>query len=43
MGIILTFIIAMIAVVAGMILLPFISGFINLFCDEDKDEKEDEE
>lgn len=41
MGIILTFIFAMIAVVAGMVILPAINGFIGLFRKDD-DENEEE-
>ena len=41
MGIILTFILAMIAIVAGMIILPVIGEFFNVFCNRD-DEKEEE-
>ena len=41
MGIILTFIAAMFAIVAGVIILPVIGEFFNVFCNRDE-EKEDE-
>lgn len=41
MKIILAFIFAMIAVVAGMIILPAINGFLDLFRDDD-DKGEDD-
>ena len=42
MGIILTFIATMIAIVVGMIIIPMINGFIGLFR-KDEDIEEDEE